>query len=140
MVRAKFRCETVQPSDNGSQTIMLVPVGHGGNPNPENEKFFKSTPHGQINLSLVHPDAAKEFRPGVEYFIDFTSVHEQDAKAKVTSLEAQALNMSQALIKSADYAEQMRRERDEALERLQTHTPPREPEKEEPEHKGKKKH
>ncbi|MBT2333609.1 hypothetical protein J7E49_06790 [Variovorax paradoxus] len=68
-VRAKFKVQSVTESEGGLKTANLTPVTSGS---PENEKFFKWTPGGQIQLGTINPGAAEEFRPGREFYIDFT--------------------------------------------------------------------
>lgn len=68
LVRAKFKVESVTKSESGS-SIKLRPVTGGS---PENEKFFKYTPFGEINIGTVNPEAAAQFEPGNEFFVDFT--------------------------------------------------------------------
>jgi hypothetical protein len=68
MVRAKFKVEQVIPVDNGA-TVVLRPVTQGSE---ENEKFFKFTPWGSIELGTVNNDAIAEFEIGKEVYVDFT--------------------------------------------------------------------
>lgn len=74
MVRANFFCQSVVPNgatneeDKGS-TVTLNPVVGGS---PENESFYKWTPGGQITLSTINEEAAAQFIPGKQYFVDFT--------------------------------------------------------------------
>lgn len=63
-VRAKFRVNNV---GNGSVNLSAVNSG-----SEENQTFFKATPMGTIQLSILNPDALKEFVNGAEYFVDFT--------------------------------------------------------------------
>lgn len=49
----------------------MYPVTSGS---PENESFFKWTPGGKLELSTVNPEAAKQFVPGKQYYIDITEV------------------------------------------------------------------
>jgi len=66
--RAKFKCEEVTLTTTGG-VIKLLPVTTG---NPENEKFFKWTPHGEIKIGTINPEVVKDFVPGKEYYVDFT--------------------------------------------------------------------
>lgn len=69
-VRVKFKveCKSPQDIDGACQTITLRAVYDGS---PENKEFFKYTPAGQINLSIVNAVAAKQFEVGREYYVDF---------------------------------------------------------------------
>jgi hypothetical protein len=67
-VRAKFRVESVTRTTSGS-TINMQPVISGS---PENESFYRYTPGGSLLLSTVNEEAAKQFEPGREYYLDFT--------------------------------------------------------------------
>jgi hypothetical protein len=68
-VRAKFKCTQITETEGGMKSVKLMPVSSGSD---ENKQFFKYTPAGMIDLSTVNPDAAAQFKPGVEYFVDFT--------------------------------------------------------------------
>ncbi len=68
-VRAKFKVQSVTESEGGLKTANLSPVTSGS---PENEKFFKWTPGGQIQLGTINLDAAEQFRPGRQFYVDFT--------------------------------------------------------------------
>ena len=68
MVRAKFRVDSITESSYG-KTIELRPVTQGS---PENEQFYRLTPGGSISLSTVNEEAAKQFKVGAEFYIDFT--------------------------------------------------------------------
>ena len=65
MVRAKFEC--TGKSNAGSVELMTVYTG-----SPENEKFFKATPFGQIQMGIVNDPALQEFEVGKQYYVDFS--------------------------------------------------------------------
>lgn len=67
-VRAKFVCQTNNRSE-GQAEITLSPVTDGSE---ENKSFFKYTPGGQINLSVVNDSASRQFEVGKHYYVDFT--------------------------------------------------------------------
>lgn len=67
-VRAKFKVDSVTTNEHGG-SIKLLPVTHGSE---ENEKFFKWTPYGQIEIGTVNEDALKQFKPGTEFYVDFS--------------------------------------------------------------------
>lgn len=69
-VRAKFRCETITQNVAGAE-VYLVPVASGSK---ENEDFFRYTPSGSLKMATVNQEAAKQFIPGKDYYIDFTLV------------------------------------------------------------------
>lgn len=68
-VRAKFKCTQITETEGGLKTVKLMPVSSGSE---ENKQFFKYSPAGSIDLSTVNPEAAAQFTPGREYFVDFT--------------------------------------------------------------------
>ena len=68
MVRAKFKCEQVITFESGA-TVKLHPVHEGSE---ENEEFYKYTPGGELSLMTINLQAAKQFIPGKEYYIDIT--------------------------------------------------------------------
>jgi len=68
-VRAKFKVQSVTESEGGLKSARLHPVTSGS---PENAEFYKWTPGGSIELSTMNPAAAEQFRPGREFYVDFT--------------------------------------------------------------------
>ena len=66
-VRAKFKVESITSTENGA-SIELRPVISGSE---ENEKFFKWTPGGSIQMSTINEAAAEQFKPGAEFYVDF---------------------------------------------------------------------
>lgn len=84
-VRAKVRLvrteQTMQSvivgkDENGSHkwdkvqvtTLVMQPVSGGSD---ENEKFFASTPSGEIKLGVIPPDVAAQFELDREYYVTF---------------------------------------------------------------------
>jgi hypothetical protein len=67
-VRAKFKVEAVTNTQGGNE-IKLMPVIGGST---ENEQFFKFTPYGEIRIGTVNAEAAAQFTPGAEFYVDFT--------------------------------------------------------------------
>lgn len=69
MVRAKFRVSSV--TDYGfTKQVKLVAVGDDGI--PENQRYHKATPNGQIEMVIDNPPASNQFTPGKECYVDFT--------------------------------------------------------------------
>lgn len=68
-VRAKFRCVQTTENDGGTKSVKLRAVSSGSD---ENKQFFQYTPSGDIDLAILNPAAAAAFKPGTEYFVDFT--------------------------------------------------------------------
>lgn len=67
-VKAKFRVESVTHNTSGG-SIKLAPVTGGS---AENESFFKYTPCGYIELGTINEAAIQQFKPGAEFFVEFT--------------------------------------------------------------------
>lgn len=67
-VRAKFKVDRVSQTLSGTE-IELTPVMGDSE---DNKKFFKYTPYGSLKMGVVNPDAAEQFTPGAEFYIDFT--------------------------------------------------------------------
>lgn len=67
-VRAKFRVDSVELTAD-SATVKMTPVVSGSE---ENKKFYRWTPSGSITLATVNRDAADQFEPGGEYYVDFS--------------------------------------------------------------------
>lgn len=71
-VRAKFRCDNIEPAqvgDNPPATIRLSPVTSGS---PENESFYKFTPGGSLVLGTINAEAVKQFEVGKDYYVDIS--------------------------------------------------------------------
>lgn len=71
-VRAKFRVNSVMYMEGGTAAIKLSPVTTGSE---ENKAFYKWTPCGSIDLQTINEEAAKQFVPGAEFYVDFTPAH-----------------------------------------------------------------
>lgn len=69
-VRAKFTVVAMTQRAGDTWSIELSPVVNGSE---ENKQFFKWTPSGKIELGTLNLEAAKQFKVGHEYYIDFTS-------------------------------------------------------------------
>ena len=67
-VRAKFRVESVTKFEHGN-SVKLSPVTAGSK---ENDSFFHYTPFGAIEIGTINEEAAKQFVPGAEFYVDFT--------------------------------------------------------------------
>ncbi len=74
-VRAKFEVssnniDSANPTNGHSIRLQAVVNG-----SPENESFYKWTPSGQIQLSVVSPAVAEKFVVGKQYYVDFTEAN-----------------------------------------------------------------
>ena len=72
-IRAKFRCNSVTfngdpTDDNTSRSYKLSPVYDTST--PENARFTKATPWGELTLNVDNP--AARFDVGQFYYVDFT--------------------------------------------------------------------
>ena len=72
-IRAKFRCNSVTfngdpTDDNTSRSYNLSPVYDTST--PENARFTKATPWGELKLNVDNPEA--RFEVGKFYYLDFT--------------------------------------------------------------------
>ena len=67
MIRAKFKCTSVEQFENGAEKVNLMPVY-----NEANKDWSKFTPAGGLWMSITKEGASGQFKPGVEYFFDFT--------------------------------------------------------------------
>lgn len=72
-VRAKFKVNSVTIFESaGQKKINLWAVWDDGI--PENARFAKATPSGEINVTIDNPTAAEFFAPGKFFYVDFTPV------------------------------------------------------------------
>lgn len=68
--RAKFYVESKTEIKDGFKVNLRAVSAIGD----ENEKFFKYTPSGSLELGLVQKETADKFTVGKEYYLDFTEV------------------------------------------------------------------
>lgn len=71
VIRAKFRCLSVEKKWNGEALVRLGPVKRDGDRDSENNFFWKYTPSGHAELGYV----AKQEPPfdvGAYYYVHFT--------------------------------------------------------------------
>ena len=67
-VRAKFKCDSIQKSqDYSSAVVNMMAVTTGS---AENEGWSNYTPHGQLQMVISNPAAVELFEQGKEYYID----------------------------------------------------------------------
>jgi hypothetical protein len=67
-VRAKFVCTEKTETKDGYR-IKAQPVYAGSE---ENDKYFKFTPSGNLDLGTINEAAAAEYKPGQEFYLDMT--------------------------------------------------------------------
>lgn len=68
-VRAKYKVQSVTEVEGGFKSVRLSAVTCGS---PENDKFFKWTPSGAIDMGTINEAVAEQFKPGKEFYVDFT--------------------------------------------------------------------
>lgn len=70
-VRAKFRFDNVQKRcGSTAETLTFYAVNDDGI--PENEKYHKYTPSGELKITVDNPAALEQFELGKCYYLDFT--------------------------------------------------------------------
>ena len=69
-MRAKFRCQSIENFDGGSEQAKLQAVTSGYS--EENSQFNTATPSGDLSIYIDNPKAKGFFKPGKEYYLDFT--------------------------------------------------------------------
>lgn len=73
-VRAKFHCNSIEQYQYGTRAKLTAVYGKEG----ENHDFAKATPSGSVEISIDHDvPASTFFKPGEEYFLDFTKVEKK---------------------------------------------------------------
>lgn len=73
-VRAKFKVLSVKKTvlhdgSHGATEVEMQPVYTGS---PENQEWSEYTPNGSVKLTITKGDARNAFRPGEEFYVDFT--------------------------------------------------------------------
>lgn len=72
MVRAKFRVTKIAKTHWGSTEVTLTPEYDQAI--PEDQRFAKATPSGQIQLLIDNPPAVEYLKLGGFFYVDFTEV------------------------------------------------------------------
>jgi hypothetical protein len=72
-VRAKFYVVS-RTELNGSAPSYIVKMNPVTSGSKENESFYKWTPSGSLELGTINAEAAEQFKPGKEFYLDFTPV------------------------------------------------------------------
>lgn len=75
MVRCKFKCVSKTEIPEGYR-IEMQPVTHGS---AENEKFFKYTPYGKLEVGTINVEASNQIKVGSDYYIDITPAIGEEA-------------------------------------------------------------
>lgn len=70
-VRCKFKCYSIEHTEVGAANLKFRAVTSGSD---ENKQFFKWTPSGELSVATVNTEAAAQFEPGKEYYLDITAV------------------------------------------------------------------
>ena len=68
-MRAKYKVDSVTLWESGSETLKFSAVTNG---TAEDNLFHKFTPYGTMEISVSNPDLFGKFKPGQEYYLDFT--------------------------------------------------------------------
>ena len=69
-VKAKFKVDKVTDMGNDIEIVHMWAVTDDGI--PENARFHKYTPGGEVSITIDNPAIVGFFQEGKEYYIDFT--------------------------------------------------------------------
>ncbi len=71
-VRGKWRVSRVEDYGTSKKVVLNTvyegPLGE----NEENKRFTKASPSGEIWITIDNPYASEQFKPGQEWYTDFT--------------------------------------------------------------------
>lgn len=74
-MRAKFQCSSVKNYQGDFQEAELHAVYSSDEKDKEeNNQFSEATPSGNLKITISNPRAINFFKPGKEYYLDFTEV------------------------------------------------------------------
>ena len=83
-IRAKFKCET--KTINEYSHVYTFSAAYSNDPN---ENFFKTTPNGNLSITVVPQHTDAEFEVGKYYFLDFSDyVEASKEKEEIQKAEA----------------------------------------------------
>lgn len=71
-VRAKFRCQSAEHFAVASQQVNYRFTPEYDDSIPEDQRYAKFTPMGELKISVTNP--AVSFEPGTHYYIDISPV------------------------------------------------------------------
>jgi hypothetical protein len=71
-VRAKFKLSTITEGDWNPTARQLQFYAVSDDGIPENARYHKYTPAGQLNITVDNPSALEMFKIGKNYYLDFT--------------------------------------------------------------------
>lgn len=74
MMRAKFTLESLKRDAEGNGELLFRVVTGGS---VENDKFFKYTPLGTIQMGVVNKDVLDILEEGASYYVDFSQVESE---------------------------------------------------------------
>lgn len=69
-VRAKFKVQCI--TDWGSLKQIKLQAVFAGEI-PENQRYHKYTPSGELSITIDNPSASDQFKVGEEFYLDFTN-------------------------------------------------------------------
>ena len=73
-MRARLTVKSLTHHEFDRWTVVLQPVCH--DETPEAERFHKWTPDGEVRLDVTNPACPEFFKPGQDFYADFTPVPE----------------------------------------------------------------
>lgn len=99
-VRAKFACDSITARTSGDMLdgydIKMSPVVGGSD---ENERFFRYTPWGALEIGIVSAETAKRFEEGKEYYLDISAA----APSEPAAVEPKAAHVPNDLMQFFAY-------------------------------------
>lgn len=69
-MRAKMQCQSV--TDFGTTEQVTLAAVYSSDPSSPNFVWSKASPSAQLSITISNPTARGHFKPGVEYFVDFS--------------------------------------------------------------------
>lgn len=71
-IRAKFAVISVETFENGDSQVRLSP--RYDESIPEDRRFSKATPSGELKMYINNPPVVEELKPGRQFYIDLTPI------------------------------------------------------------------
>lgn len=73
-VRAKFHVGSIEPVEGNADARRVRMQTVYDDTIPEDQRFSKATPWGQIEMQIDNPAASAQLEVGKTYYVDFTPV------------------------------------------------------------------
>lgn len=84
LMRAKMVIRSIEQYEGGTEKLNMSaigkPSGYDDDGKDEDNTYANFTPMADLSMSINNPDLHGKFKPGQEFYVDFTPVDESDGE------------------------------------------------------------